>query len=278
MIASAAVPAPRLHPHRRVSQRHAQHRDFADRLHPNREAPQEIQAAYTAHVNYESDYAEANPGWHLEDAGDKAADVLTSLRRVGITPSSVADIGCGVGAVLTRLHNELDIRRCVGYDLSEHAIAEARRRAPDNLTFLSVNAADDPEEFEVMLILDVVEHVPDPVHFMRSLQHKAPVAILNVPLELSVIKILSAESLVRGRRALGHVHYFNEALAREMVEEAGYSILDAWISPPGSGRPEVGWRRAMKSTQRLAAAASPGWASRTIGGCSLMMVARSPRA
>jgi 2-polyprenyl-3-methyl-5-hydroxy-6-metoxy-1,4-benzoquinol methylase len=53
------------------------------------------------------------------------------------------------------------------------------------LTFLAADASSDSETFDVMLLLDVLEHVPDPVGFLKSVRHKAPTAIINLPLELS---------------------------------------------------------------------------------------------
>jgi len=224
-------------------------------------------------VRYEEDYAAENPGWHAEDAPDKVHDVLRSLRRVNLHPASVCDIGCGVGEVLARLHRGLGLQHAVGYDISQYAITRARERSP-GLTFRLGAPTVDDEVFDVMLMLDVVEHVGDPVAFLIAVKDKAPVAVLNIPLELCALKVLSQASLARGRRALGHVHYFNEHLVRELLDEAAYSIRDTWFSPPGTAQ-HVGHRtrRLLRTGQRGATRVSPGLAARTIGGSSLMVVA-----
>lgn len=222
-------------------------------------------------MRYEHEYAAANPDWHLEDAPDKVAAVLTSVRRAGLRPRSVCDVGCGAGEVLVQLHRQLGTERAKGYDISSHAIAMANERAGAGVEFAEGDAAADPERFDLMLLLDVIEHVPDPVGFLRTLRPKAPVAIINVPLELSALKVLSAESLARGRRALGHVHYFNEAVAREALAEAGYDVVDAWFDPPGR---TPGSRRLLRASQRVLSRVNAPLAARTIGGSSLMMTAR----
>jgi SAM-dependent methyltransferase len=225
-------------------------------------------------MRYEADYASNNPQWHLEDAEDKVRDVLSSVARTQLTIRSMCDIGCGVGEVLAQLHRRLLTERAVGYDVSHYAIELAKQREAPGLTFRAADASSDSETFDVMLLLDVLEHVPDPVEFLKSVRHKAPTAIINLPLELSLLKVLSADSLARGRRALGHVHYFNEKLAFEMIGEAGFELRDSWFSPPGTGR-SVGdvKRRALRSAQRMATRLSPSVTARTIGGSSLMMVA-----
>jgi SAM-dependent methyltransferase len=225
-------------------------------------------------MRYEEDYASNNPQWHLEDAEDKVGDVLTAIARAQLTIHSICDIGCGVGEVLAQLHRRLQTERTVGYDVSHYAIELAKQREGPGLTFLAADASSDSETFDVMLLLDVLEHVPDPVGFLKSVRHKAPTAIINLPLELSALKVLSGDSLARGRRALGHLHYFNERLAFEMLREAGFEVRDSWFSPPGTGRavPDVK-RRALRFGQRIATRANPSVAARTIGGSSLMMVA-----
>ena len=225
---------------------------------------------------YEEDYAVDNPQWHVEDADDKVRDVLRSICRVHLHPRSVCDIGCGAGEVLAQLHRRLRTERAVGYDISRYAIALARKREASGLRFCLAEASQDDESFDLMLMLDVIEHVADPVGFLRSVNHKAQVAIINLPLELSALKVLSAHSLVRGRRGLGHINYFNEQLARELLNEAGYEVHDAWFSPPGKGAeaPDAK-RRLLRATQRTATRVSPSVAARTIGGSSLMMVAHA---
>jgi SAM-dependent methyltransferase len=225
-------------------------------------------------MRYEEDFAVANPGWGVEDADDKVRDVVRSICRVHLHPRSVCDVGCGVGEVLAQLRQRLGTERAVGYDISRYAITLARKRETPGLRFCLADATQDDESFDLMLMLDVIEHVADPVGFLRSVNHKAPVAIINLPLELSALKVLSAHSLVRGRRGLGHINYFNEQLAHELLNEAGYEVRDAWFSPPGKGRDvHDAKRRLLRAAQRTATRVSPSIAARTIGGSSLMMVA-----
>jgi SAM-dependent methyltransferase len=225
-------------------------------------------------MQYEADYAALNPGWHAEDAEDKAAAVMKSLERARLHPRSVCDVGCGTGDVLARLHRMLGTERAVGYDISRRAIELACAHEAAGLRFVAGAVEPDVEPFDLMLVLDVVEHVPDPVGFLSSLRRVAPMAIMNIPLELSVLKVVSPDSLARGRRALGHVHYFNEGVVYELLHEAGYSLDDAWFSPPGTGRVvRDPWRRVLRAAQRAATGVSPRIAARTIGGSSLMLVA-----
>ena len=73
-------------------------------------------------------------------------------------PQSVLDVGCGDGALLARLEKE--IPRVVGVDLSERAVALARalcERA--EVEVRDLRSLD--EEFDVVMAVEVLEHIPD---------------------------------------------------------------------------------------------------------------------
>jgi SAM-dependent methyltransferase len=88
------------------------------------------------------------------------------LRRVvdAILPSRpgrrVLDIGCGVASTLTAFHPDY---ACVGYDPSADAIGFARAHHPQFELHVgtSSQAAASIREVDVVLLNDVIEHVPD---------------------------------------------------------------------------------------------------------------------
>ncbi len=76
------------------------------------------------------------------------------------------DLGCGTGGIL---HDWQGRQRCVGVDLSELALRICRRRgfatlARADLTALPFSGA----VFDKILCLDVIEHLPDDVAFLRQ--------------------------------------------------------------------------------------------------------------
>jgi SAM-dependent methyltransferase len=73
---------------------------------------------------------------------------------------SVIDIGCGVGSTLTAFHPDY---ACIGYDPSPDAIEFARARHPsfDLHVGTAAEAAAALGKVEVVLLNDVIEHVPD---------------------------------------------------------------------------------------------------------------------
>src|SRR5437762_11104097 len=78
----------------------------------------------------DGEYLAKNPAWHVEESAWKARQVLRMLRKHGVAPKTVCDVGCGVGEVLNQLQENLD-RECVfwGYDISPQAINLAKTRS-----------------------------------------------------------------------------------------------------------------------------------------------------
>ena len=152
-------------------------------------------------------YLEQNPTWHVEDSPWKARQVLKMLSRHDLRPRVVAEIGCGAGAILRQLHDQMEASvRFVGYEISPQAYELARRRESARLSFhlrdlLGPEAATDGT-FDLVLAMDVIEHVEDLYGFLRRLRRAGEYKIFHIPLDISVYSALGP-TLMRGRRALG---------------------------------------------------------------------------
>jgi SAM-dependent methyltransferase len=238
------------------------------------EQPASTSVPASAWDRYAGDvYLAQNPGWHVEDSQWKADRVIDALGDW--RPRTICDVGCGAGEVLRQLHDRLRPERLVGYEVAEAAFELSRHRATDRLEFKLEDAAASPEHFDVMLLLDVIEHVEDPIGFLRSLRFKSDRTVLHIPLDLSVQSVLRPERLLHSRRTVGHLHYFTQETAVATVEDAGYRVV--WTRHTGAN-PDL------PAKSRKAAVAAlprrilpPGIAARTLGGFSLLVFAENGR-
>jgi SAM-dependent methyltransferase len=171
------------------------------------------------------EYISRNPDWHVADSPWKAAQVKASLR--GYIPKSICEIGCGAGEVLRQLHDQLPSERLVGYDIAPHALELAKSRATDRLSFTLADPTEDGATFDLMLVLDVIEHVRDPIGFLEGLRFKAPRAMFHIPLDISVQSVLRPGKLLRLRETAGHIHYFTPETGAATVSDAGYQVIRA---------------------------------------------------
>lgn len=167
-------------------------------------------------------YSSKNPGWHEGDAAWKAAQVLSMLSDQNLRPESIVDIGCGTGGVLEVIAGALNTARLVGYDPSSQAVGMVERS--DRVQLKVGTTADVHEHYDVLLSLDVFEHVEDYIGFLRSLRPIADRFIFHIPLDLSAQSVIRERPLLTARATLGHLHYFTRRTALESLETAGFKI------------------------------------------------------
>lgn len=222
--------------------------------------------------SYESD----NPDWHESDAGWKADLALETMRRNRLRPASICDVGCGTGGVLRAMSEAPEFPpRAVGFDVSQHIVDMARARNDSGIEFSVWSDRDGSAVFDLALVLDVVEHVPDYLGFMEELKGLAHNFIFHIPLDMNAQGVARQNPVLFARESVGHLHYFSRRTAVASLEYAGFDVMD-WKFTPS-------WRRDSRTSagrqafNRLRSAAfrlSPEKCVDILGGYSLMVLAR----
>ncbi len=183
-----------------------------------------------------SEYLRRNPLWHADESPWKAKYVLQLMARNGLEPRTICDIGCGAGEVLKLVQQGIG-RECdlVGYDISPSALALAHSRENERLHFrLADIRRDDTARYDLMLLMDVLEHLEDYFTFLRELRPRSEYKIIHIPLDISARTVLFGE-LSAFRAQYGHLHYFTKDVALQMLADAGYEVVDCiytWQSSP----------------------------------------------
>lgn len=184
----------------------------------------------------DGEYFKRHQTWHAEDSSWKALHIYNIIKRNKITGSTIADIGCGAGGVLSELSHLMDKGiKYYGYDISQQAIDLAIEHNKENLYYrsedlLSVNNRD---HFDILLIIDVIEHIPNYVEFLKKCRSKAHYKIYHIPLDLSVSSIMT-DSFIEGRRNLGHVNYFSFQSAIACLKDTEHVIIDYFLTDVGT--------------------------------------------
>ncbi len=116
------------------------------------------------------------------------------VRRIvdAVTPERprrrVVDIGCGVASTLTAFHPDYS---CIGYDPSPDAIEFARTRHPafDLRQGSAADAANALDDVDVVLLNDVIEHVPDDRALLATVTERmrpGATLLVTVPAEMAL--------------------------------------------------------------------------------------------
>jgi SAM-dependent methyltransferase len=174
-------------------------------------------------------YLEHAPDWHAGEAAWKAGKVLEMIERHGLGPSSVCDVGCGAGEVLACLRARMGPQaQFRGFDISPQAVALAKTKEAPNLEFFNLDFARDRHDvFDLVLLLDVFEHVPDYLSFLSQLRKRGRQFIFHIPLDLHAQSVLrKSRYMLSMREQFGHLHYFTLETALATLADTGYTVLD----------------------------------------------------
>jgi len=119
-------------------------------------------------------YLEKNPLWHTEESSWKAEHVMRMISWHNLIVGTLCEIGCGAGDVLNQLQQRFT-KDCdfVGCDISPHAIELCRSRANSKLHFeLGDVTTISNRFFDLVLVLDVIEHLEDYFPFCERLSNE----------------------------------------------------------------------------------------------------------
>ncbi|MGA7798091.1 MAG: class I SAM-dependent methyltransferase [Methanoregula sp.] len=223
-------------------------------------------------------YLKHNPTWGADDAAWKADQIFTMIQKHGLKPATVCEAGCGSGEILWQLQQKMD-RNCIftGYDISPQAIDLACRHSNRNLTF---RLADISEEkgttYDLILLIDLIEHLEDYFEFLRILKDKSQHKILHIPLEMFAVSSLYPSFHLGQKRKVGHLHFFSRETALQVLRDLGYEVVDYQYTA-GYRHPhhDYGIKDRMLSVpRRLLYPLAPDITARIFGGYSLLVLVR----
>jgi len=220
-------------------------------------------------------YLAHNPTWHEEDSPWKAKQISTMLRKNKMNPRTVCEIGCGAGGILSCLAAEAEpTTQFVGYEISPQAFEICKGKQRQNLHFCLGDLLDEKDaSFDVVLAIDVFEHVEDYIGFLRRLKTKGRYKIFHIPLELSVQTVLRSTPILKSRAGLGHLHCFSKETALASLQGAGYEIVDYFYTKSAVERTGPSWkRRLMRIPRKLFFPIHQDMAVRILGGYSLLVL------
>ena len=225
-----------------------------------------LDGAYLAH----------NPSWHAEHSPTKARWIDEMLRRNRVDPGTVAEVGCGSGEILVELKKRRSETRFTGFEISPQAYAICSVKQEPGLDFRLADLLEAADErFDVLLAIDVFEHVPDYMGFLKALKGKAEHVVFHIPLDLSAQALIRGTSYPILRDRTGHLHYFYKYTALATLRDCGYEIVDWSYTRSSQELPGKGLRTKLANLpRRLMQLVSEDLSARLFGGYSLLVLAR----
>ena len=225
-----------------------------------------------------SEYLAHNPTWDMEDAPWKAGIVKDLLARNNLNPASICEVCCGSGACLAELRSFYPETELSGYDIAPDAARLWSRFEDRDIRFEvgDVLTMDSPRA-QVIMLLDVIEHLADPHAFLAGLRGKAEYYVFHIPLDLSAISVFREAPLLYVRNKVGHIHYFTRNLALSLLQESGYEVVDENYTQAAFTVPTTSWKtRIARPFRRIIyALLGKDRGVRLVGGETLIVLARA---
>lgn len=231
-------------------------------------------------IYHDGTYLQNNPLYHTKDSPWKAAWIHQIIEKNSLDFSTLCEVGCGAGDVLKNLFelygkdgSKCDRSFC-GYDISQQAIELCSSKSREGLVYKQHDILSDSDAFfDIILLIDVIEHVEDYFNFIKNVKNKATYKIFHIPLDLSVQRVLRGAPLLKVRQQIGHLHYFTKDIALAMLSDLGLEIVDYFYTSGTLSLPRQGWKtKLLNIPRRIAYALDKDLTVRVFGGYSLLVL------
>lgn len=179
-------------------------------------------------------YAASEDEDYLAEAGARRELfdwVLDRIGRYPLTGPRLFEAGANVGLFLRVAGEQGWLAR--GVEPSRRAVAEGRQRFGVDLVEGTVeDLADEPGSADAVVMLDVLEHLADPVAALAGLRR---IVTDEGLVALTTINTESLHARVRGGAwpwyIRPHLHYFTPATLRKTMERGGFDMIDYRVVP-----------------------------------------------
>ena len=219
-----------------------------------------------------TDYLKKNPLWHQEDSAFKAGLIHSILENNKIVYNSVCEVGCGAGGVLIQLRQLNGSKRISyrGYDISKDAIDLAQKKNA-GIEFKLEDYTKDGENADVLLIIDVIEHLRDYFSFLDSVSKKSRYTVFHIPLDMFVWSLFREQMLIESKERVGHIHNFSEDFILSILKDHGYTVVSKEYTEPDYSSSSV--KGKIKNIfKKIFFKMAPRFTTKTLGGYSLLVL------
>ena len=184
-------------------------------------------------------YEEKFKDWHLSDAESKVKDIAKYLQFfVGDrSPQkiTIGDIGCGFGGVSNGIlkwaaHQYPQVSWDINcFEISAYAATKAKEIFP-HLKVFNRNIAEQDGPLDILLFIDVLEHLENPSEFLRQAAIGEYI-IVRQPL-LENYSTFRNKNYKSQREEWGHIAYFSYYSFIDLMESNGWIPYKIDLVPP----------------------------------------------
>jgi ubiquinone/menaquinone biosynthesis C-methylase UbiE len=193
------------------------------------------------------EYINKNPSLHEEESDWKISKIVPLVDRFiehnNKDEINLLDVGGGTGLILYAVSNYFETRHSIGVnryalDLSPGMLEIQKERNPDLRKALNEDIRKTSlsnKEIDLALLIDVLEHVPNPIEALEELRRISSFSILNVPLENSLDRriwnfLKSGEPRKYDIETYGHINFYTFGKIKRQIEKHTGRVLDFYFT------------------------------------------------
>ena len=139
-------------------------------------------------------------------------DIIKEIERFGPI-KNLADAGCGEGFTTDRVKRALQHLNVDAYDIQPEYINYAKTHFP-NISFNNLAFEKTKKRYDLVLCLEVLEHLPNPEKFLQVLaDHTIKGVIVSVPREplFRIANIFRGKYLLNTGNTPGHINHWTKS-------------------------------------------------------------------
>ncbi len=152
-------------------------------------------------------------------------------------PASILELGCGEGYVLSAFVEGGVQAELTGVELDDRAVRVARERLGGAATIEHQDArklAADGRRFDMVMMLEVLEHIPDPAQMLPIIEQLSNTwLLLSVPWEpwFCALNFMRGKNLGRWGNDPDHVNHWGRAGFRRFVGQRFEAVAAPLVFP-----------------------------------------------
>jgi len=172
---------------------------------------------------------------------DWKARKLALLAPADMKFANIMEVGCALGILLNNVADRLSVEMRTGIDISVENINFARKLYPE-CNFIQGTIEDSAYykghglkdlKFDLVLLSDIVEHIPDDLAFMKRVSEISSYVLLNLPLE----KALKNRKREYGESdPSGHLRSYDRKMAEQLISQADFELVSSFTSAAASDK------------------------------------------
>lgn len=189
-----------------------------------------------------NEYISKNPSLHIEDSPWKISKILPLIDMIMSKENkrliNLLDVGGGAGLILKEVSSYIKNKYNISVnkytlDLSPAMLKIQKQNNPDMIKLLNEDIKKTSlkdKEIDITLMIDVLEHVPNPEDCLKEIHRISNFVIFKVPLENNLQDNL-INFLTKGKhrenniKNIGHINIYNSRNLKEQIIKNHFKIL-----------------------------------------------------